>query len=74
MYFSFPRCIVNLKSCFQEKYISEENIEFGLEHIWTMNLDYVTLYWIWTGNLLDNDYALLALDFKILDYELDYDY
>ena len=69
-----------MKSCFQEKYISEENIEFGLEHIWTMNLDYVTLYWVWTGNLLDNDLelhlldTLLALDFKILDYELDYDY
>ena len=33
----------------------EENIGFGLEGIWTTNLDYVKFYWICTGNLLDSD-------------------
>ena len=29
---------------FKEKYISAENIGFGLEDIWTTNLDYITFY------------------------------
>ena len=33
----------------------EENIGFGLEGIWTANLDYVIFYLIWTGNLLGSD-------------------
>ena len=37
------------------KYISVENNGFGLEGIWTTNLDYITFYWIWTGNLLDSN-------------------
>ena len=35
--------------------MSEENIEFGLEGIWAANLDYITFYWIWIGNLLDSN-------------------
>ena len=40
---------------FPRKNIFEENIGFGLKGIWTTNLDYVTFYWIWTGNLLDSN-------------------
>ena len=40
---------------FPRKNTFEENIGFGLEGIWTTNLDYVTFYWIWTGNLLDSN-------------------
>ena len=37
------------------KYISEENIGFEIEGIWTTNFDYITFYWILTGNLLGSD-------------------
>ena len=46
------------------------NIGSELEGICTMSLDYVTFYWILTGNLLDSDlwfglcYILLDLDWK----------
>ena len=40
---------------FSRKNIYQKNIGFGLEGIWTMNLDYVTFYWVWTGNLWDSD-------------------
>ena len=35
--------------------MSEENIRFELEGIWTTNLDYIAFYWILNGNLLGSD-------------------
>ena len=42
--------------------MSKENIGFGLAGISFTDLDYVTFYWIWTGNLLDCDFELHLLD------------
>ena len=42
--------------------MSKENIGFALDGISFTDLDYVTFYWIWTGNLLDCDFELHLLD------------